>query len=89
MRRERLFSALRFKLGALIVMPEAGGNSSSSSTQGLGSKKEKFYICWPDFQFDQDMHVYQNRWEVRKQLLVFMAYFDSQGEATTYFYLSK
>lgn len=74
MRRERLFSALRFKLRALTVMPKAGGNSSSSSTQGLGSKKENFYMSWPDFQFDQDMHVYQNRWEVRKKLLVFMTY---------------
>lgn len=89
MRRERLFGAPRFKLGALTVMPKAGGNSRSSSTQGLGSKKENFYMSWPEFQFDHDMHVYQNRWEVRKKQLVFMTYSDSLGEAIIYFYLSK
>lgn len=78
-------SALRFKLGALTVMPKTGRNSSSSSTQGLGSQRNSSCMNWPHFQFDWDMHVYQNSWEVRKQQLVLMTYFDSPGEETAYF----
>lgn len=49
-------------MGVFTVVPKAGENSSSSSTQGLGSKKNS-YMSWPEFQFDQDMHMYQNKWK--------------------------
>lgn len=74
---ERMSSALRFKLGAVTVMPKAGRSSSSSSTQGLGSQRKSSCMNWPDSSL---IGTCMYRWEVRKQQLVFTTYFDSLGE---------
>lgn len=65
-------------------MPSPGEHSSSKSTQGLGSKKNSF-VGWPDLKFDQDIHTYWSKWEVRKHQLVSLTYFDSLQTTTTYF----
>lgn len=72
-------------MGVLTVTPNPGEDSSSPSSRGLGSKKENSVVSWPDLKLDQDMHAYQSRWEVRKQQLVSVTYFDSLGNTTIYF----